>query len=243
MARFSIVTACRNSAGTIEQCMQSVSGQRGVELEHIVVDGNSTDGTLDIVARNRDDRRVVLTGADQGIADAFNRGLARATGDVVGFLNSDDWYASEDSLAAVHPLLRGDRAIVCGAMDLVSPDGSASRRLESDPSRLRRGMYVRHPATFVPTELLRAMGGFDTRYRIAMDFDLITRLRLAGAEFVVIDKTITRMRAGGASWNISRVLREDLDIKNRHYGRGLRNYRDFAVSYVVIKVRSALGRF
>ena len=68
-------------------------------------------------------------------------------------------------------------------MDLLSPNGTASRRLGSNASRLRRGMYVRHPATFVPTAFLRAMGGFDTRYRIATDFDLITRLRLAGAEF------------------------------------------------------------
>ena len=75
MARFSIVTACRNSAETIEQCIRSVSGQRGVELEHIVVDGSSTDATLEILYWNRDDRRVLLTGADQGIADAFNRGL------------------------------------------------------------------------------------------------------------------------------------------------------------------------
>jgi glycosyltransferase len=242
MIRFSIVTACRNAAGTIEDCLQSVSGQSGVELEHIVVDGRSTDGTLEIVARNPDPRRVVLLDADQGIADAFNRGLGRATGDVVAFLNADDWYASPGVLSAIERHIGDERTVVCGAIELRTPDGSWSRRLGSDPSRLRRGMYVRHPATFAPTALLRGVGGFDTRYRIAMDYDQITRLRLAGARFVAVDETVTCMRTGGASADVARMLREELEIKNRHYGRGPRNYLHFVASHAVLNVRSVLRK-
>jgi len=241
MARFSIVTLCRNSASTIEQCIRSVGDQRGVDVEHIVVDGHSTDGTLELVERNPHDRRIVLTGADKGIADAFNRGLARATGDVVGFLNSDDWYASPEVLATVQRHLRGDRTVVCGAIELHSA-GALPRRLESDPSRLRSGMYVRHPAMFAPAALMRTVGGFDTRYRIAMDYDHTTRMRLAGAEFVVIGETLTCMRTGGASSDVSRMLLEELEIKNRHYGRGPRNYLHFAHSHAVLKARSVLRK-
>ena len=102
-------------------------------------------------------------------------------------------------------------------------------------------MYVRHPATFAPTAFLRAVGGFDTRYRIAMDFDFMTRLARAGAEFVTTGEVVACMRTGGASSDVSRMLREELDVKNRHHGRGPRNYLHFLFSRAVAKTRAYLS--
>ena len=206
------------------------------------MDGNSTDATLEILDRNRDDRRVVLTGADQGIADAFNRGLARATGDVVGFLNSDDWYASEESLAAVQRHLGGDRTIVCGAIELCTPDGRP--RGGSGATRPGSGRHVHSPPRHLRTRRVDAGHGRlrHAVYRIAMDFDLFIRLRLAGAEFVPPSTRPSPTRTG------TRGQRQRLPdapggagIKNRHYGRGPRNYLHFVASHAVLKARSVLG--
>jgi len=91
--KVSIVTVVRNAAGTIEECLQSVASQSHVDVEHIVIDGASTDGTMDVVDRHRDQLAVVVSEPDRGIYDAMNKGIAVATGDVIGTLNADDRYA------------------------------------------------------------------------------------------------------------------------------------------------------
>jgi glycosyltransferase involved in cell wall biosynthesis len=204
--RFSIITAVRNRVGTIASTMASVHAQSWPELEHIVVDGGSTDGTLAVLEQYRSSIAQLIGGPDQGVYDALNKGLRHVTGDVVGFMHSDDEYASPDVLAKVAAAFE-DPSVNAVYGDLVY----VSQR---DPSHVvrywRAGAYSRaklasgwmppHPTLYVRRELYDRFGGFDTRYRIAADYECMLRLLWKhGIRPVYIPEVMVRMRTGGMS--------------------------------------------
>ena len=227
--KISIITATYNSAATIQDTMESVLGQSHQDFEHIIVDGASADKTLDIVHafEPRYAGRIhILSEPDRGIYDAMNKGMALATGDVVGLLNSDDFFTSQDILSAVNSAMaEGDCDAVYGDIHYVNEEDLSKtvRYYYSKifrPWLMRLGFMPAHPSfycrrscyeTLPPTPNGRY---FDTSFRVAADFDILLRLifiQRIRALYLPID--FVTMRTGGAS---SSGLNSHRQIMNDH---------------------------
>lgn len=192
----SIVTVVRNGAATFECAMQSVLTQEYPRVEYIVVDGGSTDGTLDII-RSRDDRIAVwVSETDAGISDAFNKGIAFAHGDIVGILNSDDWYEPGAISAAVHALAESGADIAYGKLQYWE-NNRRTYLVTSDASLLDGGMTVGHPTVFVRRACYERLGLFRLDFRQAMDYEWLLRAKAGGARFCFVDLCLANMQGGG----------------------------------------------
>lgn len=203
--RFTIVTVCFNSAATIGQTLASVAAQDFDDYEHLVVDGLSTDGTKAIVTAQANPRLRWVSEADAGMYDAMNKGLRMAKGDYVLFLNSDDYLVRDDALSLVSAKIDETEAdcILADTM-FVKADGSPAARRYSARNFgrwwMRVGVMPPHPSTFARRTLLQSAGGFDTRYRIAADFDLMARVFLKQrASWASLAAVTTAFRLGGVS--------------------------------------------
>jgi glycosyltransferase involved in cell wall biosynthesis len=237
--KISIITAVRNAAGTVESALRSVQQQTYRDYEHIVVDGLSTDGTLEIVERHSAGLAQVISERDSGIYDAFNKGLQLATGEVVAFLNADDYYATPDVLQWVHEAFRrGHPGAVFGDVAYVRPEepGRVVRHYSSaafTPRRLRYGWMPAHPSLFLRRSLFEKFGAFDTSYRIAGDFELVARLFGRGkVDFAYVPRVFVTMRTGGAS---TRGIRSTMTI-NREILRACRQ-NDIATNMAILCLR------
>ena len=198
---FSIVTVCLNAAGTIEQALNSVFSQTYPPFEYIAVDGGSTDGTREIIERYRSRLTHVVLEPDEGIYDAFNKGVARATGDVVGILNADDLYAPW-ALEAVAEAYRKspDTGVFYGKLAVVDEArGRWTVYPVGDHRRLFSHMSIAHPATFVTRRMYERYGLFDPTFRVSGDWEFILRLFLAGERFCPVDRVLTAFRNSGIS--------------------------------------------
>lgn len=208
--RLSIITVCYNSAATIEDSILSVLGQKEVDLEYIIVDGGSTDATMDVIDKYRPGIAKVISEPDEGLYDAMNKGLALATGDIIGILNSDDLYQDDRVLLdVVHAFTESPVDAVYG--DLVYVD-------EQDLSKVKRywksGSYHRnsflngwmppHPSFFVKKVCYDTFGHFDTSFRTSADYELMLRFLFKNhCTAVHLPRILVRMREGGqsnASW-------------------------------------------
>ena len=201
--RFSIITITYNSERYLEETIKSVLSQDCADFEYIIVDGGSTDGTLEIIQRyaGADERIRWISGPDEGISDAFNKGLALASGEIIGIINSDDTYLP-GTLAAVAEAYRfhPDCDVFHGDMLRMQGDRVLFLLKPSDPERtIWRGMPVNHPATFITKRAYEKIGGYDPELKIAMDYDLVLRLHLNGCRFHYLEVTLARMRYGGES--------------------------------------------
>ena len=197
--KVSIITVCYNSAKTIEHTIKSVVGQDYGNIEYIIIDGGSTDGTLNILDRYKDKIDVLVSEPDEGIYDAMNKGIARATGDVIGFINSDDWYADRAIVAIVEAFKKTDADIVYGKYVLV--ENGVYREVENgDLGDICTGMVFGHPTTFVKCDCLKKHP-FDVSYRIAADYAFFLSMYFQKKCFREIDTIIAYFRTGGASSN------------------------------------------
>jgi len=213
--RLSIITVSLNSAPHIRRAIESVLAQHDRTFELLVIDGGSTDGTLAIVEGYRmvlGDRLVFVSERDSGLYDAMNKGIALATGEIVGILNSDDEYLP-GALAAVRQAFTSHEADVVFGNVLVDGDTPQLRR--ASIAGLRERMTVLHPGCFVRRSAYRTWGAFDTRYRIAADYDFLLRCHLQGARFVHLDRPVTRFAMGGASSRSFKLAREMYAIHSR----------------------------
>lgn len=205
--KISLITVSYNSAVTIQTTLGSVAAQAFPDLEYIIVDGGSKDATLDIVRSFPDLVTACVSEPDQGIYDAMNKGVERATGDVIAILNSDDFYLNDQVLHEVAELFAADPAleVVLGDVDFVNDDDLSHpvRRYRAGnfkPWMFRFGLMPPHPAVFVRKSAYERVGLYKLGYKIAADFDLLTRLLLVdGAKYQVAHRTWVRMRNGGAS--------------------------------------------
>lgn len=199
----SIVTAVRNGAATIADSLESLRAQT-VRVEHIVIDGCSTDRTLEIV-RQLSPAALTLSEPDQGIYDAMNKGIALATGEVVGLLNSDDRYAHEHVLEKVARVFENPEIEACYG-DLVyvaAPKDRVFRYWKAgslSPAGFYRGWMPPHPTFFVRRAVYGRLGGFDLSLGSAADYELMLRFLLKhGLCTTYIPEVLVRMRIGGAS--------------------------------------------
>lgn len=223
--RISVITASFNSAATIRRTLESVEAQSWKDVEHIVVDGVSRDGTLAIVDEHRHRLAHVVSEPDRGIYDALNKGLQLASGDAVGFLHSNDWYADDGVLARVARIMdREPIDAVFGDVTYYKPGGHGMpvRRFRSasfSPKGIGRGWMPAHPATFVRREVFERFGPFRIDYRIAGDFEWVARtFGRGGIRYRHVPEVFVNMSIGGIS---TAGLRSTL-ILNREFLRACR---------------------
>ena len=229
---FSIITAVWNRATTLGDALDSLSAQSCTDWEHIVQDGGSTDGTLDLLATYTDPRRSVVSERDGGIYDALNRALDRCHGDVIGLLHSDDFLAHPRVLEQVARTFAETGAdAVYGDLDYVSATDTTRvirhwRSGDYAPEKLRRGWMPPHPALFLRRSVIERFGGYDTSFRIAADYDTILRyFGTGGISAAYVPEVLVKMRVGGESnrslGRIIRKSREDLRAMKKNNIGGL----------------------
>lgn len=212
----SVITAVFNRANTIGQALASVQEQTWEQVEHLVIDGGSTDGTLELLELQGARLAVLVSEPDKGIYDAINKGLEQATGDVVGLMHSDDFYADEQVLERVARAF-SDSAVdgVYGDLDYVARDDPSRivRRWRAgiyEPSRLTKGWMPPHPTLYLRRSVIQKWGAFDTSFRIAADYDAMLRYLGRGRiRLAYIPEVLVKMRVGGESnRSFSRILRK-----------------------------------
>jgi len=196
-----------NSAATIETTLDSVQAQGYPDLEYIVVDGGSTDTTLDVVHKYPELVTQLISEPDRGIYDAMNKGVQRSTGEVVGILNSDDFYRHSRVLQEVADAFAADPAleVLMGDVDFVSDEDlnepvRTYRATGFRPWMFRLGFMPPHPAIFIRKTAYQRVGLYKLGYKIAADFDFLVRLLLIDrAKYRIVGTQWVRMRTGGAS--------------------------------------------
>lgn len=180
--RITVVTVCRNSAGVIADCVRSVMSQDYHDVEHLVVDGASTDATYDVCRMVGSSRLRWVSEPDEGLYFALNKGLQLATGEVIGFLHSDDVFADPGVLSRVATVLEEPGYDACyGDLEYVSADDPARvvrfwMSAEFEPGAFGAGWMPPHPTFYARKRVYRNFGGFDTRFSIGADWDLLFRL-------------------------------------------------------------------
>lgn len=211
------MTPVLNRARVVADCLASVRAQSHPDVEHVVVDGGSTDGTLEVVRAGLRPGGQLLLGPDRGLYDALNKGIAAATGDVVGTLGADDIYASPHALARVAGAFAAIGAdVVHGDLLYVRDDlTSVVRTWRSSPfrpGRFLRGWMPPHPTFFARRELFARLGGYDLRLRIAADYELMLRFlerhRLPSHH---VPEVLVKMRVGGVSNAPRHLARKSLE--------------------------------
>ena len=225
--RISIITVSYQSVRTLERSLQSVAAQTWPAREHILIDGGSTDRTVDLARRHSASLAEIVSEPDKGIYDAMNKGVARASGDVIGFLNSDDWFVDDEVLAEVAQAFADPQVdAVFGNVDFVRADAPdrVVRVYNSGrfrPELLPSGWMPAHPGLFFRRSVFERVGKFKTDYKIAADFDFIVRaFSTARLKYTYLPRTLVRMQLGGASTSgfastlllnreMMRVLREN----------------------------------
>lgn len=205
--KISVITVAWNAAATIADTCASVAAQTGVEVEHIIIDGGSTDGTTAIVAALARPGHILVSEPDKGLYDAMNKGIARASGDLIGFLNADDFFCRTDALALVAAAAAADTAAdaVSGAVAIVAAD-DATRLTRAYPPTpfapwmLRLAHMPPHPGFYTRRAAMAAVGGFDPAIRIGADFDWMVRFFVGQRRRArPIPETLVTLREGGLS--------------------------------------------
>ena len=230
--KISVITATYNARETLPDAIESILAQNYSDVELVVIDGGSTDGTNELLASYRDRIDVLISEPDKGIYDALNKGISHATGDVIGFLHADDLFADEHVLSRVADAFAAD-GVSADYGDLVyisriTPD-KVIRYWESGDctiKKLRHGWMPPHPTFYVRREVYEQFGVFDTSFRIAADYDCMLRFLVrAKLECVYIPRVLVKMRVGGASnrslGNIIRKSAEDYRALKQNGAGGL----------------------
>lgn len=208
--KLSVVTCTWNSAATLGDTITSVQSQRDADIEHIFVDGGSTDGTLDMIAQ-RCPHAVVLRDVTGGISRAMNEGAAVATGEVLAHLHSDDYYANDRVAATAAKAFEDHQGLqwlfgrIAVLREGVIEEPQHPMREFSYARFVRGGTTVPHPAVFVRTSVFRELGGFKTTRKYAMDIDLWMRLGRQYAP-LQIDQVFTVFREHAGSLSTANVL-------------------------------------
>lgn len=245
--KISIITACFNSAGTIEDTIMSVSGQKGVYVEHIVIDGVSEDGTMEIVRRHKSISRFVSE-PDEGIYDAMNKGIALATGDIIGIMNADDFYENENVLQEVAHVFSDPNIEACYG-DLVYVNKKNTDKVirywkskDYAFGLFKSGWMPAHPTFFVRKSVYKRLGGFDLNYKIAADFELLFRfVEQNKIKTKYLPKVLVKMRLGGTTnKNLSNILMQNKEIISILK----KNYPDFSmVNFAFKKLFNRFSQF
>ncbi len=217
--KISIITACYNAEKSIEQTIQSVISQTYDNIEYIIVDGASTDGTMDIVRKYKGQIDVIISEADKGVYDAFNKGAKIATGDFIQYLNGDDYLISNDAISKMGNFIRENRdiALIYGGIMFVNEDTGHKYQLNRKFTfeDIQDGKMIPHPATFISRDVLLEMEIFNDKYSIAADYDLICKVyKKYYSRILFYPEMISVFRTGGISSDFKNKEKVSAEVKN-----------------------------
>ena len=215
--KISIITVCLNSEKTIEQTIQSVISQNDDNYEYIIIDGESTDRTLDIVNKYKNNIAIIRSEVDSGVYDAMNKGISIATGDIIGIINSDDWYEPNLFWEKRKSFLESNADVVHGKLNSVHKDGKMETHATNNIEEIRYMMNIYHPTLFVRKEVYEKYGAFRLKYEIAADYDFVLRLYINGVKFFYLDRMFTNYRSGGLSDEYSLKCAEEVKEISQNY--------------------------
>ena len=230
LSRVSVVTTVLNGASTIESAIESVLGQTHQDIEYIIVDGGSTDGTVDVIGRYGDRIARFVSEPDRGIFDGMNKGIMLASGEIIGILNADDMYASDGVIETVARAMQEQNADVCWG-DLVYVDASDTdkvirywRSSRYEDGKFRRGWMPPHPTFFVKKGVYDEYGVFDLTFPIAADYELMLRfLEKHKVKSCYIPEVLVRMRAwGNSNRSVRNIVRGNIECYRAWDANGLR---------------------
>lgn len=214
----SVIMIVRNDRLRFRRALASVLAQKTEELEIIVIDGGSTDGTLDEIEVHRGQLHYWESGLDKGIADAFNRGIAQARGELIATLNSDDTWEPDTLRLVQDARLKHPKAsVLCGAVRYLDPVSGYGYTRYPDPAALKYRMWVFHPSLFVSRAAYARVGGYEPQYSHAMDSEWCHRALARGEQFAVVPAVLANMSLGGLS--------------DRDFTISLQQYRDSVIRH------------
>lgn len=249
MLTLSLITASYNRAHTIRDTIRSVNMQTYPAIDHIVIDGASTDGSMDIVRAEAKRTGYVVSEPDKGFYDAYNKGLAVAKGDIIGFINTDDFYASPTVLAEVMAAFEDETVdVVYGDLTYVDPiDTTKVERVwrSRPPTRanIARGHHPAHPTLFLRRRVYDQAGVFDLGYHQAGDVEFMMRVfHTLDLKWVYLPQIMVRMRSGGATGGgFSSLMRQNRAVRKAQADLGIRYpVVGFALHKVVDRVQQRL---
>ena len=202
--KISLITVSYNAENTISRCIESVIGQNFKNIEYIIIDGGSTDKTTQIIAQYKEYTSIFLSEPDKGIYDAMNKGINLASGDIIGMLNADDYFADSSVLSAVaDAFARQNANITYGDLDYINTQGNIVRKWRSGMytnSMFKRGWMPPHPTFYCKRSLFKQYGFYSLEYGTAADYELMLRfMYLNKIAAFYIKKVMVKMSTGGAS--------------------------------------------
>jgi len=215
----SIITVCFNSACTIEQTIQSVLQQSYSNIEYIVIDGKSTDGTIEIANKYLSRLAAFVSEPDLGIYDAMNKGIKYATGDIIGILNSDDVFFDRDVLTKVASAFAIQNTDVVYGNIVISSQANMNNHIRKWIAGKRKsftwGWHPPHPGVFVKKTIYDVYGKYNINYKVSADFDLLLRLfEVNKVSYYYLNEFIVNMRMGGESTgSIKKILSGNINIR------------------------------
>jgi glycosyltransferase len=230
VTKISILTVCYNSGKTIGDTLRSVAAQSYPDIEHIIVDGASKDDTLEVVKREGGHVSRVVSEPDKGLYDAYNKALGFATGEVIGYLNSDDLYAHERVIECVMRAFEDTTVeAVHGDLFYVKQDdvSQVTRYWKSQPMTravVRQGFHPPHPTLFLRRSVYERAGLFDLSYRMAADVEFMNRVFYRfGVKDVHLPDVMVRMREGGVTGgNAASIKRQNDEVRKGQEANGIR---------------------
>lgn len=238
---FSIITVAYNSETTIEQTILSVLNQSYQSYEYLIVDGGSTDKTLDIVMRYEPKfkgKLKYISERDNGIYDAMNKGIELAKGEFIGIINSDDWYES-DALQNIHYQYGMNKAVdlIYGTLRIIRNNKEFGiERVHHD---FINEKMIPHPTTFIKREVYLKEGTYSQKYKYAADYDYILKLRAKGYKFAYTNNIIANYREGGATHTNDTAAIESINVR---YKNGLISKKLKIVGIYKMKIKKLLNR-
>lgn len=219
--KISIVTVVYNCASTIKGCIESVLNQDYDNIEYIVVDGASNDGTVDVIKEYENKITKFISEKDKGIYDAMNKGVKLATGDVVGILNADDFFYAKDTISKIAAAFKKEPNLDATIADIVFVNEDNTRILRHynarkwRPAKFAWGYMPPHPSFFCKRTMFDKLGLYKTDYKIAADYELLIRyLYVNKINYRYLPMITTRMRMGGVSTkNLNSIITLNKEIK------------------------------
>ena len=219
--KVSIITVSYNAADTIEQTINSVLSQNYEDVEYIIIDGGSTDGTVDIIKKYSAQLAYWVSEPDKGLYDAMNKGIQKSTGDVIGMINSDDWYAP-NTIAYIVARFQKDvsTVLIHGDIIRVNLDGSPRDRCRPffSGEEIWHEMIVHHPTCFLRREIYERYGLYATKYKVAGDYEFFLRLYTQGIPFTYMADDIAYFRDDGVSASSFKVGMKEVCEISQSYG-------------------------
>jgi len=233
----SVITIVYNGVKYIEQTINSVIGQSYDNVEYIIIDGGSTDGTLDIVRKYEKQIDYWVSEPDKGISDAFNKGISLCSGEIIGIINADDWY-EKDSFETIRGNINKAN-VLYGDMIFWDEKGENNSPVV-DHNRLKRNMTLCHPSCFIKKSLYKKYGAYDNKFEYAMDYNLLLNLFLKKCSFYHITSHISHMRYLGMSDEMWKAALAEVKRAKKNNGLSFFNYQFYFFFYFL---KQSIRRF